>query len=312
MSAAERTAAPGAASGPASVMPASKLFVAGAGIMGAGIAAQAALAGWDVELYDVQQAFLDRGLGALGKEMDRLVRRGKLTGEQTAIALKRVQGTLDLSPVAEASVVMEAAPERMELKRELFHRIDALARPDALLGTNTSSLSITAIAASVQDPGRVVGVHFFNPVLAMELVEVIPGFRSRSEEVERARSFARALGKTVTSSRDEPGFVTTRAMAVLANEAIWMLHDGVATKEDIDTAHKLGFHHPMGPLELADLVGLDTMLSVLERLYTGFRDPKYRACPLLVSMVEAGRLGRKSGEGFYRHDTGKGPGTRTA
>ncbi|MDE1822030.1 MAG: 3-hydroxybutyryl-CoA dehydrogenase [Euryarchaeota archaeon] len=293
-------------------MPASRLFVAGAGIMGAGIAAQAALVGWEVDLYDVQQSFLDRGLGAVRKDFERLARKGKLTAEQGALAGKRVRGTLSLDAAGEASVVMEAAPERLELKRELFQKLDKVCRPEALLGTNTSSLSVTAIAATVKDPGRMVGIHFFNPVLAMELVEVIPGFRTRETEVARAKAFARALGKTVTSSKDAPGFVTTRAMAVLANEAIWMLHDGVATREDIDTAHKLGFHHPMGPLELADLVGLDTMLSVLERLYTGFRDPKYRACPLLVSMVEAGLFGRKSGEGFYRYDVPRPGGTSTS
>ncbi len=312
MSASIAPGGPASASPKGSGMPPSRLFVAGAGIMGAGIAAQAALVGWEVDLYDVQQAFVDRGLQAVQKDVDRLVRKGKLTAEAGALVRGRVRGTLELEPASKASVIMEAAPERMELKRELFRKFDSIARPQALLGTNTSSLSITAIAASVKDPGRVVGIHFFNPVVAMELVEVIPGFRTRSEEVERAREFARGLGKTVTSSKDAPGFVTTRAMATLANEAIWMLHDGVATREDIDTAHKLGFHHPMGPLELADLVGLDTMLSVLERLYTGFRDPKYRACPLLVSMVEAGLLGRKSGEGFYRYDATPGAGTRAS
>ncbi len=291
---------------PAQSMPPGRLFVAGAGIMGSGIAAQAALAGWEVDLYDVQQGFLDRGLSTLKKDMDRLVRKGKLTQEEGTRTSARVRGTLVLESAKGANVVMEAAPERLELKRELFRALDAVVPAQTLLGSNTSSLSITAIASTLRDPGRLVGVHFFNPVLAMELVEVIPGFRARPEEVARAVAFSKALGKTVTTSKDAPGFVTTRALAVLTNEAIWMLHDGVATREDIDTAHKLGFHHPMGPLELADLVGLDTMLSVLERLYTGFRDPKYRACPLLVSMVEAGLYGRKSGEGFYRYTPGAG------
>ncbi len=291
---------------PAPSMPPGRLFVAGAGIMGSGIAAQAALAGWEVDLYDVQQSFLDRGLSTLKKDVDRLVRKGKLTQEEGTRTSGRVRGTLVLEAAKGANVIMEAAPERLELKRELFRALDAVAPTQALMGSNTSSLSITAIASTLRDPGRLVGIHFFNPVLAMELVEVIPGFRARPEEVARAVEFSRALGKTVTTSKDAPGFVTTRALAVLTNEAIWMLHDGVASREDIDTAHKLGFHHPMGPLELADLVGLDTMLSVLERLYTGFRDPKYRACPLLVSMVEAGLYGRKSGEGFYRYTPGAG------
>ncbi len=157
------------------------------------------------------------------------------------------------------------------------------------------------MASVVRDPGRVVGIHFFNPVPSMDLVELISGAHTRPEVLEAARQFSVKMGKTVTGSKDYPGFVTTRSIGVLINEAIWMLYEGVASREDIDTAHKLGFHHPMGPLELADLVGLDTALSILERLYTGFRDPKYRACPLLVQMVEAGKLGRKSGEGFYSY-----------
>lgn len=282
-------------------LPPGKLFVVGSGIMGGGIAAQAAIKGWEVELYDVEQGILDRNVGKVHQSLDRLLRKGTATAEQVAAAKARLHPCLDLSPAAQCSVVIEAAPESLDLKRSVFRKLDEVAAPTALLASNTSSLSITSLGSSVKDPGRVVGVHFFNPVLQMDLVEVIAGYRSRPEEVARARAFGRSLGKTVTSSKDTPGFVTTRALAVLTNEAIWMLHDGVATKEDIDTAHRLGFHHPMGPLALADLVGLDTLLSVLERLYTGFRDPKYRACPLLVSMVEAGHLGQKSGEGFYHY-----------
>jgi 3-hydroxybutyryl-CoA dehydrogenase len=293
------------AEGPA--MPPGRLFVVGSGIMGGGIAAQAALKGWHVDLYDVDRTFLDRGVARLDSDLQRMVSRGKIHVDEMAAAKARVNPVLKFHPASRANVVMEAAPESLETKREVFRKIDAVAPDDALFGSNTSSLSITALASVVRDPGRLVGIHFFNPVLQMELVEVIAGYRTRPETAALARAFGRALGKTVTSSKDTPGFVTTRALAVLTNEAIWMLHDGVASREDIDTAHKLGFHHPMGPLELADLVGLDTLLSVLERLYTGFRDPKYRACPLLVSMVEAGHLGRKTGEGFYRYPPPSAP-----
>ncbi len=267
--------------------------------MGSGVAAQAALAGWTVDLYDVQPAFLDRGMAALRRDLEALRQRGGVSAEERDRAEGRVHPALSLDRAREVSVVLEAAPERLELKRGIFKELDRRAGPETLLASNTSSLSITALASATSRPDQVVGIHFFNPVLRMKLVELIPGVRTGPGTLQRARAFAEELGKTVTVSQDAPGFVTSRAMAVLVNEAIWMLHDGVATREVIDQAHKLGFHHPMGPLELADLVGLDTLLSVLERLYTGFRDPKYRACPLLVNLVEAGRLGRKSGQGFY-------------
>ncbi|HEV2428758.1 MAG TPA: 3-hydroxyacyl-CoA dehydrogenase family protein, partial [Thermoplasmata archaeon] len=188
-----------------------------------------------------------------------------------------------------------------ELKRSVFREVERLARPTALLATNTSSLPVTSIASAVTDPSRVVGIHFFNPVLRMKLVEIIPGLSTSPETVARAVAFAERLGKTVIRSKDTPGFVTTRALAVLLNEAAWMLYEGTATREDLDAAYTLGFHHPMGPLALADLVGLDTSLAILDVLFEGFKDPKYRACPLLRSMVAAGRLGRKTGEGFYKY-----------
>jgi 3-hydroxybutyryl-CoA dehydrogenase len=285
----------------ASPLPWDPCAVLGAGIMGSGIAQVAARRGLRVRLFDVGSEFLERGLTTIRSALDREVRRGRLDPPGASEVLSRISPSVDLGPVRDCRFVIEAAPEDLALKQGIFRQLDKLTDPSTVLATNTSSLSITAIASVVRDPGRVVGLHFFNPVPAMELVEIIPGLRTSERTLEQAREFAEFLGKTVTHSRDYPGFVTTRAMAVLVNEAIWMLHDGLASREDIDQAHRLGFRHPLGPLELADLVGLDTLLAVLERLYSGFRDPKYRACPLLVNMVTAGKLGRKSGEGFYTY-----------
>ncbi|HZY92154.1 MAG TPA: 3-hydroxyacyl-CoA dehydrogenase family protein [Thermoplasmata archaeon] len=278
-----------------------RVFVVGAGIMGSGIAAQAALAGWAVTLEDVNEALVRRGRDNATRALESAVRRGKVSESAKALALGSMEEAIGLRRADSADVIVEAAPERLEVKRALFTEIEGIARPTALLATNTSSLPITSIASALREPGRLVGVHFFNPVLQMDLVEVIPGFLTPPEVVERARQFAAALGKTVVLSKDTPGFVTTRAMAVLINEAAWMLYEGTATRDEIDTAYKLGFHHPMGPFELVDLVGLDTALHILDVLWEGFHDPKYRACPLLRSMVEAQRLGRKTGEGFYHY-----------
>ncbi len=278
-----------------------RVFVVGAGIMGSGIAAQAALAGYLVTLEDVSEEFARRGKEAARRAVDHQVRKGLLEPVAADAALERIDSAIGLRRVGTASIVVEAAPEDLKIKQALFREIEAGASPEAMLASNTSSLPITSIGQVLADPGRLVGVHFFNPVLQMPLVEVIPGLRTRPEVVERARHFAERLGKTVVASRDSPGFVTTRALAVLLNEAAWMLYEGVASRDDIDTAYKLGFHHPMGPFELADLVGIDTALAILDVLWDGFHDPKYRACPLWRQMVHAGRLGRKSGEGFYSY-----------
>jgi len=285
-----------------------RVFVVGAGIMGSGIAAQCALVGYPVTLEDISEEFARRGLTNAERALDHAVRRGKVSEADRQAALARIEVAIGLRRVDSAQVVIEAAPENLAMKRELFREIEAGALPGALLATNTSSLPITSIAQDLKDPGRLVGLHFFNPVLQMPLVELIPGHTTRAEFVEEARSFATRLGKTVVTSRDTPGFVTTRALAVLINEAAWMLYEGVATKEDIDTAYKLGFHHPMGPFELADLVGLDTALAILDVLWDGYRDSKYRACPLLRTMVAARKLGRKSGEGFYAYPAKGSPG----
>ncbi len=278
-----------------------RVFVAGAGLMGSGIAAQCALAGYPVTLEDVTEELARRGLKNASRAPDRAVKRKAIgTGDREA-ALSRIEVAIGLRRADSAHIIIEAAPENLELKRRLFAELEEAAGPSAWLASNTSSLPITQIGQELKDPGRLVGVHFFNPVLQMLLVELIPGHTTRPEVTEAARRFAESLGKTVVTSRDTPGFVTTRALAVLVNEAAWMLYEGVASKEDIDTSYKLGFHHPMGPFELLDLVGIDTAVAILDVLWDGFRDSRYRACPLLRTMVAAKKLGRKTGEGFYRY-----------
>ncbi|MGI0053821.1 MAG: 3-hydroxyacyl-CoA dehydrogenase family protein [Thermoplasmata archaeon] len=279
----------------------SRVFVVGGGIMGSGIAAQCALAGYAVTLEDVSEELLERGQENVRRALEGAVRHGGLGPAARDEALGRIDGALGLRRAELAEIVVEAVPEKLELKRAIFRELESAAGPGAMLVTNTSSLPITSIANALSDPGRLVGVHFFNPVLRMELVEIIPGLRTRPEVLARAREFAGRLGKTVVASRDSPGFVTSRAVAVLLNEAVWMLFEGVASREDIDRAYTLGFNHPMGPLRLLDLVGLDTALAIIDTLWEGFHDPRYRACPLLRTMVEAGQLGRKTGEGFYAY-----------
>ncbi len=278
-----------------------RVFVAGAGIMGSGIAAQCALAGYPVTLEDVNEELARRGLANATRALDHAVERKKIGPGDRAAAIERIEVGIGLRRAESAQILIEAAPESLELKRQLFRAIEEFAPATAILASNTSSLPITSIGQELKDPGRLVGLHFFNPVLQMPLVELIPGHVTRSDVVEAARAFAVSLGKTVVTSRDTPGFVTTRALAVLVNEAAWMLYEGTATKEDIDTAYKLGFHHPMGPFELVDLVGIDTTVAILDVLWDGFRDSRYRACPLLRTMVAAKKLGRKTGEGFYSY-----------
>ncbi len=293
------SAEPGESDPRASVLK--RVFVAGAGIMGSGIAAQCALAGYTVTLEDVTEEIARRGLDSASRALAHAVERKKVSPADREAALGRMEIAIGLRRSDAADIVIEAATEDLAVKRRLFGELEQATRPTALLASNTSSLPITSVGQDLRDPGRLVGLHFFNPVLQMPLIELIPGHRTRPETVARVRTFAESLGKTVVTSADTPGFVTTRALAVLLNEAAWMLYEGVATREDIDTAYKLGFHHPMGPFELADLVGLDTALSILDVLWDGFRDPRYRACPLLRTMVAAKRLGRKSGEGFYAY-----------
>jgi 3-hydroxybutyryl-CoA dehydrogenase len=284
--------------------PPGRVAVLGAGTMGHGIAQVCAQAGAAVVLRDVDAAPLERAVASIRASLDRLVAKGKLGAEGAAQALAAIRTTTDLGDaVRDADVVVEAIPERMDWKLETFRAVDAHAPAQALLATNTSSLSVTEIAGAVRDPARVVGLHFFNPVPVMELVEVVRGMRTSDAAVEAARSLAAALGKTAVVVRDFPGFATSRLGVALGAEAIRMLEQGVASAADIDTAMKLGYRHPMGPLELTDLVGLDVRLMILEHLHRELGE-QFRPPALLRQMVRAGKLGRKSGEGFYVYDAG--------
>ena len=275
------------------------VVVLGAGLMGSGIAAQAALAGHTVVLEDLSTELVDRGIGRARRALEHAENRGEIDGARRAAALERLRPAVGLEAARTADWAIEAAPEDLGLKRRLFHDLEGIVRPTAVLASNTSSLPIGSIGDGLRDPGRLVGLHFFNPVLQMPLVELIPSRASRPEVVDRADRFAAGLGKTVVRSADSPGFVTSRAMAVLVNEAARMLEAGVASRDDLDAAYRLGFRHPMGPLELVDLVGIDTAVAILDILHDGLKDDRYRAAPVLRAMVAAGKLGRKSGEGFY-------------
>ncbi len=276
-----------------------KVAVVGAGTMGNGIAQVCAVAGYDVAVSDVSAASIERARKAVAGSLERVVAKGKLTAEQRDAALARIAWGVPLAEAASASaVVVEAVPERVELKLETFRVIDAAAPEGALLGSNTSSLSITEIGGALRDPTRLVGMHFFNPVPVMELLEVVRGLRTGDAAVERAKEFARRIGKTAIVVRDFPGFATSRLGVALGAEAIRMLEQGVASAEDIDRAMELGYRHPMGPLKLTDLVGLDVRLAILDHLHRELGE-QFRAPALLRQMVRAGKLGKKSGEGFY-------------
>lgn len=276
--------------------------VLGGGIMGRGIARVFAAAGHAVRLRDVDAAAVERGLATLSRDMERGVARGALDAEDRTATLARITATTSLGEAVDgAGLVIEAVPEDLALKLEVFAELDRLAPRDAVLATNTSALSVTKIASATGRPERVLGLHFFNPVHRMELVEVVLGIATDPEITTRAVAVCRAIGKQTIEVADRPGFVTSRVNAMIGNEAFWMLMEGVASAEDIDTALKLALGHPMGPFELVDLVGLDTRLSVLRRLHSGLND-RFRPCPLLVSLVDAGRLGRKTGHGVFRYD----------
>ena len=279
--------------------------VVGAGQMGAGIAHVAALAGKRVVLVDVTPDLAGKGLRGIEKNLARQVEKGKVAALDRDAALARIVATADLSRLAEAGLVVEAIVENEAVKRDLFARLDALVPPLTILATNTSSISITRLAAGTRRPERFIGMHFMNPVPVMALVEVIRGIATSDETTEAVLALAKDLGKTPILCRDFPGFVANRILLPMLNEACFAVHEGVATPEAVDGIMKLGMNHPMGPLALADFIGLDTCLAILRVLHQGLGDDKYRPCPLLVQMVDAGWHGRKTGRGFYRYD---GPG----
>ncbi|HEX2835685.1 MAG TPA: 3-hydroxybutyryl-CoA dehydrogenase [Thermoanaerobaculia bacterium] len=275
------------------------IVVIGGGTMGNGIAHTAAASGFDVLLVDVSEAFLERAVSTITANLQRGVDKGKMTAEERDAVVGRIRTTANVEEAKDADIVIEAIIETIEAKSSLFAQLDQVTRPDCILASNTSSISITKIAAATQRPDKVIGMHFMNPVPVMTLVEVIRGIATSDETWQRVEDLAKRMGKTPIEVNDYPGFISNRVLMPMINEAIFTLYEGVATREAIDGVMKLGMNHPMGPLTLADFIGLDVCLAILRVLEQGFGDPKYRPCPLLVKMVDAGWLGRKSGRGFY-------------
>ena len=278
-----------------------KIGVIGAGTMGNGIAQACAVSGLPVTMVDISDEAVQRGLKTLSGSLDRLVKKDKLTEDAKAKAMSLVKGSTQYADLRDCDLVIEAATENIELKLRILRQIEEIVREDAAIATNTSSISITQLAAVLKKPGRFIGMHFFNPVPMMALVELIRGLQTDDATHAMSADFAKAIGKTPVTVRNSPGFVVNRILCPMINEAIFVLQDGLATAEDIDTGMRLGCNHPIGPLALADLIGLDTMLAVMNVFYDGFKDPKYRPAPLLKEMVDAGRLGRKTGRGFYSY-----------
>ena len=275
--------------------------VIGSGTMGNGIAQVAARAGYEVIMRDVQDDFLQRGMNAIDKSLQRDVDKERLTTDEKSEITSRIKTTTDIQSLSKASFVIEAVTENFEVKSSVFKELDRITPPEAILASNTSSISITKLAAVTGRPDKVIGMHFMNPVPVMKLVEVIRGMATSDETYEKVRTLTEKLGKTALDCNDSPGFVSNRVLMPMINEAIYTLYEGVATRESIDGIMKLGMNHPMGPLQLADFIGLDVCLAILNVLYDGFGDPKYRACPLLKRYVDAGWLGKKSGRGFYEY-----------
>lgn len=278
------------------------ILVLGAGAMGSGIAQVAAVAGYTVYLRDIKEEFVNKGIGGIAKGLDRQVDKGKMEKAKRDEIMGRIKGVVDIKDAKDVDIVIEAAIENMEIKKSIFKDLDEAMPEKTILATNTSSLSITEVAAATKRPDKVIGMHFMNPVPVMKLVEIIRGLATSDETYKAVRDESVHLNKVPVEVRDVPGFISNRVLQIMINEAIYCLYEGVASVEDIDTVMKLGMNHPMGPLLLADFIGLDTVLSIMETLYEGYSDSKYRPCPLLRQYVKAGWLGKKSGRGFYKYE----------
>jgi 3-hydroxybutyryl-CoA dehydrogenase len=276
-----------------------KIFVLGAGTMGAGIVQAFAQNGCEVIVRDIKDEFVDRGIAGISKGLEKLVAKGKMTEEDREAILSRISGTTDMNLAADCDLVVEAAIENMKIKKEIFAELDGICKPETILASNTSSLSITEVASATKRADKVIGMHFFNPAPIMKLVEVIRGAATSQETFDTVKELSEAIGKTPVEVAEAPGFVVNRILIPMINEATFILQEGVASAEDIDAAMKLGANHPMGPLALGDLVGLDVCLAIMDVLYNETGDSKYRASSLLRKYVRAGWLGRKSGKGFY-------------
>lgn len=278
-----------------------KIMVLGAGTMGAGIVQTAAQSGFDVVVRDIKQEFVDKGINGINKGLEKMVSKGRMEAEKKDAIMSRISGTVDLAEAADCDLVIEAAVEIMDIKKAIFKELDAICKPECILASNTSALSITEIGAATGRADKVIGMHFFNPVPAMKLVEVIKGGSTSQETYNLTKEISEKMGKSPVEISEAPGFVVNRLLIPMLNEGMYCVMEGVANAEDVDTSMKFGCGHPMGPLALADMIGLDICLAIMQTLHREFGDDKYRPCPLLIKMVRAGKLGRKTGEGFFKY-----------